>query len=130
VFTFSREGLLRENSNTLNSLKPLREVDNPLLLELEHVLTRLALSKLTELQKRIMVELYRNGDGYETFSSLVRKLSVKLSAPESTLKWSLRGLRDVGLITSGKADLKGIPVSLTYAGAVVAKHLAEGVSGL
>lgn len=99
--------------------------ENPLLLELEHTLVKLALLKLTKLQKRLLLELYRNGNGDHTLSSLVRKLSVELGIPESTLKWSLRGLRDIGLIASGNIEVKGIPVSLTYAGMIVAKHIVE-----
>ncbi|MHC1627587.1 MAG: hypothetical protein ACXQTI_01985 [Candidatus Nezhaarchaeales archaeon] len=99
--------------------------ENPLLLELEYALARLASSKLTKLQKRILLELYQNGNGDHTLSSLVRKFSAELGVPESTLKWSLRGLRDIGLIASGNIEVKGIPVSLTYAGMVVAKYMTE-----
>lgn len=102
-----------------------------LLLELERVLTKLALSKLTELQRTILLKLYREGNGRHTFSSLVKKLAEELGVPESTLKWSIRGLRNLGLVESGSVEVKGVPVSLTYAGLVVARNIVEdeGVGG-
>jgi DNA-binding MarR family transcriptional regulator len=100
--------------------------ENLLLLELERALTRLALSKLTELQRTILLKLYCEGNGKHTLSSLVRKLAEELEVPESTLKWSIRGLRDLGLVESGSVEVKGVPVSLTYAGLVVAKNIVEG----
>ncbi|MEM4576178.1 MAG: hypothetical protein QW701_01805 [Candidatus Nezhaarchaeales archaeon] len=125
--TFSRK---RSSEETLiSSPKPEEwKPENPLLLELEFALTRLALMKLTKLQKILLLRLYSEDCNDYTLSSLVRKLSTELEVPESTLKWSLRGLRDMGLITSGGKDAKGIPVSLTYAGLIVAKNIAEGIS--
>jgi len=121
VSTFSRKSSAEElrPSTTISDLKH----ENPLLLELEQALTRLALSKLTELQRAILLRLYCEGNGKHTLSSLVRKLAYELGAPESTLKWSIRGLRDLGLVESGSVEVKGVPVSLTYAGLVVAKNI-------
>lgn len=72
------------------------------------------------------MKLYCEGNGKHTLSSLVRKLAEELEVPESTLKWSIRGLRDLGLVESGSVEVKGVPVSLTYAGLVVAKNIVEG----
>ena len=119
----SAEELLR--STTISDLGR----ENPLLLELKHALIKLAASKLTKLQRAILLRLYREGNGKHTFSSLVRKLADELGVPESTLKWSIRGLRDLGLVESGSVKVRGVPVSLTYAGLVVAKNIVE-VEGL
>jgi len=123
VSAFSRESSAEElrRGTTLSNLRH----ENPLLLELEQALTRLALSKLTKLQRAILVRLYYEGNGEHTFSRLVRKLANELGAPESTLKWSIRSLRDLGLVESGSLEVKGVPVSLTYAGLLVAKNIAE-----
>ena len=120
---FSRKSSTEEPrpSTTISDLKH----ENPLLLELEQALTRLALSKLTKLQRAILLRLYCEGNGKHTLSSLVRKLADELGAPESTLKWSIRGLRDLGLVESGSVEVRGVPVSLTYAGLVVAKNIME-----
>ncbi|MEM1901357.1 MAG: hypothetical protein QW055_04460 [Candidatus Nezhaarchaeales archaeon] len=120
-----RDATTKKASLRILDTKSLKH-ENLILLELEHALTRLALSKLTNLQKAILLRLYCEGNGEHTLSSLVRKLSSELGIPESTLKWSLRGLRDLGLIESGSVEVKGVPVSLTYAGLVVAKNIMEG----
>jgi len=125
VSAFSRKSATEAPPQGLTRTGDLKH-ENPLLLELEHALTRLALSKLTKLQKAILLKLYREGNGKHTFSSLVRRLADELGASESTLKWSVRGLRDLGLIGSGSMKVKGVPVSLTYAGLVVAKNIAGG----
>jgi len=125
VSAFSRKSATEAPPQGLARIGDLKH-ENPLLLELEHALTRLALSKLTKLQKAILLKLYREGNGKHTFSSLVRRLADELGASESTLKWSVRGLRDLGLIESGSMEVKGVPVSLTYAGLVVAKSIAGG----
>ncbi|MCS7139518.1 MAG: hypothetical protein N3F04_00185 [Candidatus Nezhaarchaeota archaeon] len=121
--TFSRKNATRAVLTDTRA-ESLRRESLPLL-ELEQALTKMAISKLTELQKRILLILYRKGNGEHTLSSLVRMLSTELRVSESTLKWNLRGLRDVGLIVSGSAKTKGLPVSLTYAGVVVARYMAE-----
>lgn len=122
---FSRKSATKEPLRSTTRTGDLKH-ENPLLLELEYALTRLALSKLTKLQRAILLKLYYEGNGKHTFSSLVRKLADELGTPESTLKWSIRGLRDLGLVESGSVEVKGIPVSLTYAGLVVAKNIVEG----
>jgi len=127
VSVFSKRSTTEKPLLSALNVKDLK-CENPILLELEHALTRLALSKLTKLQKTILLRLYCEGSGEYTFSSLVRKLSAELGISESTLKWSFRGLRDLGLIESGSMDVKGVPVSLTYAGLVVAKNIMEGGS--
>lgn len=121
---FSRESAAEELRRKPTKISDV-EHENPLLLELERTLTKLALSKLTKLQRAILLRLYCEGNGKHTFSSLVRKLADELGVPESTLKWSIRGLRDLGLVESGSAEVKGVPVSLTYAGLVIAKSIAE-----
>ncbi|MDI9619372.1 MAG: hypothetical protein QFX33_00905 [Candidatus Nezhaarchaeota archaeon] len=122
---FSKE---RRNRKTLLVDKPNRKDlnwENPVLRELEFALTKLASLGLTALQKRILLELYLNGNGDRTLSSLVRELSAKLNVPESTMKWSVRKLREAGLLLSGDVSRKGLPVLLTYAGLIVSRRLSK-----
>ncbi|MCS7384643.1 MAG: hypothetical protein NDF53_02800 [archaeon GB-1867-097] len=52
-------------------------------------------------------------------------ISQKLNIPVSTIKWNLRVLRDLGLITAGSKENKKIKVGLTKAGIFIAKRLFE-----
>ena len=89
---------------------------------LENVLVKLAMNELTEIQKLLLREVDSN-EGKKTLTSLTRELSKKYNIPESTIKWNLRKLRDLGLIIAGNAETKGTPIRLTDAGRLVIEHL-------
>lgn len=61
-----------------------------------------------------------------TYSWYVRTISKELGLPESTVKWSLKSLRDSCLIEAGSASEKGLPLRLTYPGVVVAGRVCRG----
>ncbi len=56
-----------------------------------------------------------------TLTSLAEYLSSELNLAHSTVKWNLRNLRDVGLITAGDANEKGINAELTLAGELLSQ---------
>ncbi|MFX1519995.1 MAG: hypothetical protein ACFFCD_08740 [Promethearchaeota archaeon] len=58
-----------------------------------------------------------------TLTSLAEHLSLTEDLPHSTVKWNLRTLRDVGLLTGGDMNEKGINAELTFAGALLAESL-------
>jgi len=62
-----------------------------------------------------------------TLSRQAREIAKKLNIPESTVKWNLRVLRDLGLIECGSMNNKGIPIRLTYAGLIIANSIKEEI---
>jgi len=58
-----------------------------------------------------------------TLTSLAEYLSSELNLAHSTVKWNLRTLRDMDLLTAGDANEKGINAKLTLAGALLAGAL-------
>ncbi|GEM_PF-1015604 len=89
---------------------------------LEQALVKFAMSELTDLQKTLLKKV-RENEGKKTLTALTRELSKRYGIPESTVKWNLRKLRDMGLIIAGNAESKGTPVSLTEIGRLVVRHL-------
>lgn len=89
---------------------------------LEESLVRLAEKVMTDVQQQILIYLLcREADSDpKTYSWYVRTLSKELNLPESTVKWSLKSLREACLIEAGSAAEKGLPLRLTYPGMVVA----------
>jgi len=49
-----------------------------------------------------------------------------MGVPESTVKWSIRSLRDAYLIEGGSRSQKGVPAKVTYSGLLVAEGLKGG----
>ena len=97
------------------------------LYELEGALYAAMSTRLTRKQRRLLrwlVEEYRDEMVY---TALIDKISEDMDIPRSTVRWSLRGLRDAELITAGDRENKGMPVRLTKRGEIVANHIA--VSG-
>ncbi|MDI9609147.1 MAG: hypothetical protein QFX34_02575 [Candidatus Verstraetearchaeota archaeon] len=92
---------------------------------LEESLVRLAEKVMTDVQHQILGYLLcREADGDpKTYSWYVRTLSKELNLPESTVKWSLKSLREACLIEAGSAAEKGLPLRLTYPGMVVAERV-------
>jgi DNA-binding MarR family transcriptional regulator len=74
--------------------------------------------KLTDKQ-RAMLQIISEADGSQLYTTLIDRLSVEMGIPQSTVRWNLKGLRDVGLIQAGDRDNKGIPVRLTEKGRIM-----------
>ena len=84
-----------------------------------------AAARLSRRQKLLLKELARILDRNRdlTMTSAGRILSLKLKLPESTVKWNLRELRDMGLIIAGNVNSKGTSVRLTDIGQIIARRL-------
>lgn len=90
-----------------------------------------AMARLNERQKLLLKELARILDRSRglTMTSAGRILSLKLRLPESTVKWNLRELRNMGLIIAGDANSKGTSVRLTEVGEIIARKLLNNGNG-
>ena len=90
--------------------------------QLEQALMTAASTKLTEKQRTILHWLTTRYEEDEVYTNLIKQLSEELEIPESTVRWNLRGLREAELINAGTKDNKGIPVSLTMMGKIMANY--------
>jgi len=81
-----------------------------------------ARTKLTEKQRTILNWLTTQYEDDEVYTNLIKQLSIELEIPESTVRWNLRGLREADLINAGTKDNKGVPVSLTTMGKIMASY--------
>lgn len=95
---------------------------------LEESLKRICSKKLTLLQKRILLHIVETEHLGLTCSGQVREISRRMRIPESTVKWSIRALRDFYLIEGGSADNRGIPAKVTYPGLLIAEGLRRNCS--
>jgi DNA-binding transcriptional ArsR family regulator len=57
-----------------------------------------------------------------TVTALADLVSRRFSVPYSTVKWNLRSLKEMGLLTSGSSHCKGGRVSLTRAAQMLADY--------
>ena len=125
---------LKENSVETEYNKILKNLDNleqsvekhyTDLFQLEKTLETMCQNKLTEKQRTILKWL-RVNDGCKTiYTNLIQRLSEELKIPSSTLRWNLKGLRDVGMIKAGDKNNKGLPVELTTRGKIMASISLE-----
>jgi DNA-binding transcriptional ArsR family regulator len=122
-------GQSTENSVTYNRL--IKRVDaleqsirqySRQLNQLERALMKTACAKLTEKQRIILHWLTTHYQEDEVYTNLIKQLSYELEIPESTVRWNLKGLREAELITAGTKDNKGITVTLTYMGRIMANY--------
>jgi DNA-binding transcriptional ArsR family regulator len=90
--------------------------------KLEQALVASANTKLTEKQRTILKWLTLQYEGSEVYTNLINKISNELDIPESTVRWNMRGLREAELIEAGTKENKGIPVSLTTMGRIMANY--------
>jgi DNA-binding MarR family transcriptional regulator len=90
--------------------------------QLEQALMTAASTKLTEKQRTILHWLTTQYEEDEVYTNLIKQLSEELDIPESTVRWNLRGLREAELINAGTKDNKGVPVSLTMMGKIMASY--------
>ena len=92
------------------------------LTQLEQALMTAASTKLTEKQRTILQWLTTRYAEDEVYTNLIKQLSDELEIPESTVRWNLRGLREAELINAGTKENKGVPVSLTMMGRIMANY--------
>jgi len=90
--------------------------------KLEQALIASANTKLTKKQRTILKWLTLQYEGSEVYTNLINKISNELDIPESTVRWNMRGLREAELIEAGTKENKGIPVSLTTMGKIMASY--------
>ncbi|MFP3951630.1 MAG: hypothetical protein ACLFVP_05790 [Candidatus Bathyarchaeia archaeon] len=81
--------------------------------------------KLTEKQRMILQWLKEKYSDPDIYTKLIEKISTELKIAKSTVRWNLRGLREADLIEAGSKDNKGIPVSLTSTGRIMANYIVE-----
>jgi len=109
-----------ENKN----LKILNDLDYENMFSILKQFIRLAQVRLTSKQKlllkkaRTLLSLRQM-----TLTSLAEYLSSELNLAHSTVKWNLRTLRDMSLLTAGDANEKGINAKLTLAGELLAESI-------
>lgn len=89
---------------------------------MEESLVTSATTNLTKKQRIILKWLILQYDGSEVYTNLINKISKDLDIPESTVRWNMRGLREADLIEAGTKENKGIPVSLTTMGRIMANY--------
>lgn len=85
---------------------------------------RLAESKLSATQKTVLIESHRMlRFNNLTVTALADLVSRSSSVPYSTVKWNLRSLKDMGLLTGGDMSSKGEPARLTPEAQLLADYL-------
>jgi DNA-binding MarR family transcriptional regulator len=87
--------------------------------QLERALMTAASTRLTGKQRTILGWLVTHSER-PVYTVLIQQLSDELAIPESTVRWNLKGLREAELIRAGTKDNKGVPVSLTAMGRIMA----------
>jgi len=93
---------------------------------LEQAFITAASTKLTEKQRTILHWLTHNYRERAVYTVLIQRLSEDLGIPESTVRWNLKGLREADLINAGTKENKGVPVSLTEIGRIMASYSLSG----
>ena len=99
---------------------------NNQLSQIEQALITAASTKLTEKQCTILRWLTHQYREKAVYTVLIQRLSEELGIPESTVRWNLKGLRDADLINAGTKENKGVPVSLTEMGRIMASYTLAG----
>jgi hypothetical protein len=85
---------------------------------------RLAQCRLSSKQKLLLKKSKNLLSSHKmTLTALAEFLSTELNLPHSTIKWNLRTLRDMDLLTAGDANEKGINAKLTLAGILLCEKL-------
>ena len=87
---------------------------------LEQAVITAANTKLTEKQQIILRWLINHNENETVYTVLIQQLSEEFDIPESTVRWNLKGLREAELINAGDRYNKGVPVSLTETGRIMA----------
>jgi len=93
---------------------------------LEEAFITAASTKLTDKQRTILHWLTHQYSETAVYTALIQRLSDELGIPESTVRWNLKGLREANLINAGTKDNKGVPVTLTEKGRILAAYSPSG----
>jgi len=85
---------------------------------------RIACSRLTATQKEVLLSAESILRFHElTVTRLADEVSRRTGIPYSTVKWNLRSLAHLGLITGGNSSQKGIRAELTLPALMLVEHL-------
>ena len=88
----------------------------------------LAEARLTDTQKQVLVESSRLLQFRElSMTALADLVSRNCSVPYSTVKWNLRSLREMGLMSGGDVTSKGVPAQLTEEARMLAAYFEKQV---
>jgi len=113
-------------SRVMENLEAIREsliLHSKEIYGMEQALMAAASSRLTEKQQALLKWIAGREDEFCVYTVLIDLYSVELRMPKSTVRWNLRGLREAGLIVAGDKENKGIPVTLTEMGQILADYL-------
>ena len=111
--------------NLLQTLQRLEEkvrLHRNRLHQLDKALQAAAQTRLTPKQQTILEWLTTKYREKEVYTNLIKQLSKELGIPESTVRWNLNRLREAQLIHAGTKDHKGVPVTLTQTGRILANY--------
>lgn len=118
-------------SRVMESLEAIREslvLHSKEIYGMEQALLAAASTRLTEKQRQMLSWLGNRYHDKLVYTVLIDRLSWELGMPKSTARWNLRGLREAGLIDAGDRENKGIPVSLTSSGQLLAEYLGSWIA--
>ncbi len=116
---FLKDGNEKNKNFLLSSLKKNFLKEFSLLRE---GIEKIASIALTKKQREILMYI-ANLEEVTVFTRLAEEISDKFELPKSTARWNLKRLKKAGLITAGNKENKGVPVSLTYIGKIVARKV-------
>jgi DNA-binding transcriptional ArsR family regulator len=89
---------------------------------------RLAETRLSDTQKQVLRMSHKVLTFHElTLTALAELVSRSSSLAYSTVKWNLRALKNMGLLTGGNLDSKGQRACLTNEARMLAEYLGENL---
>ena len=87
---------------------------------------RLADARLSDMQKQVLRKSHELLKHHElTLTALADQVSRTSTVPYSTVKWNLRSLKDMGLLTGGDLSCKGQLACLTQEAQMLADYLED-----
>ncbi len=113
-------------SRVMESLETIKEsliLHSKEIYGMEQALMAAASCRLTGKQQVLLRWIAGKEGELCVYTTLIDKLSEELGIPQSTVRWSLRGLREAGFIVAGDRENKGVPVTLTEMGQTLADYL-------
>ena len=101
-----------------------REVSTTAFQSLAASFFRLAEARLSDTQKQVLCMSHRLLKFYElTLTALADLVSRRSNVAYSTVKWNLRSLKNMGLLTGGNLSSKGQLACLTHEAQMLADYL-------
>ena len=89
---------------------------------------RLAEARLSDTQKQVLCMSHELLKYHElTLTALADQVSRRSTVPYSTVKWNLRSLKDMGLLTGGNLSSKGQIACLTKEAQMLADYLENSL---